>query len=416
MPFMCECKCGNTSKKREKRVVTHACWKVVGNVPDLMVLQDAVVDLLRLPPHCICMLMIYTPLPSFNQLGHRHYSFALCTVLHIYLFHHHATTDECVLQHTLNGSKLSPVLQLQELTSKKEEEDRLKAQQLAERLHRQRENERVRKEREREDRLLARQRDDERQIELQRRLAGVHPEAPSRQERLQRRMKSSQAGSSSDSGGLQAEQSQLNFRSSARLAQQAQHAQHAQQQSSPSLPSHQQDEQDSHQPHRPHHHQQNHQQRQQQQQSVQQGRSRQHAQRDDSPDKANQAESGLLTRLRPRSSRRRTFQETFAWSPLEVPVPQRRRTDLDLRPRKNVAGLVAAAQGLPHCYRRNRRGKWVLYDQVSLPAFGVICHRSSTVRPDAGLCCILYLCLCCVLLIHVCMCTSRCIAGPAHSR
>ena len=48
-------------------------------------------------------------------------------------------------------------------------------------------------------------------------------------------------------------------------------------------------------------------------------------------------------------------------------MPQRRRTDLDLRPSKNVAGLVAAAQGLPHCYGRNRRGKWVLYDQVSPP-------------------------------------------------
>lgn len=263
-----------------------------------------------------------------------------------------------------NGSKLSSVLQLQELTSKKEEEDRLKAQQLADRLHRQRENERIRKEREREERLLARQRDDERQVELQRRLAGIHPEAPSREERLQRRMKSSQAGSSSDSGGLQAEQSQFNSRSSARLAQQAQHAQHTQQQSSPRPPSHQQDEQESYHPHRPHHHQQNHQ--QQQQQPAQPGPSRQHAQHDNQ-DSTDQAESGLLTRLRPRSTRRRTFQESFAWSPLEVPVPQRRRTDLDLRPRKNVAGLVAAAQGLPHCYGRNRRGKWVLYDQVSLP-------------------------------------------------
>ena len=266
-----------------------------------------------------------------------------------------------------NGSKLSCVLQMQELTSKKEEEDRLRAQQLSDRLHRQRENERIRKEREREERLLARQRDDEHQVELQRRLAGIHPEAPSREERLQRRMKSSQAGSSSDSGGLQAEQSQLNSRSSARLAQQAQHAQ---QQSSPPPPSHQQDEQESHQPHRPHHHQQNpRQQQQQQQQSAQQGPSRQHAQHDNQ-DSTDQAESGLLTRLRPRSTRRRTYQETFAWSPLEVPVPQRRRTDLDLRPRKNVAGLVAAAQGLPHCYGRNRRGKWVLYDQVSLPHFG----------------------------------------------
>ncbi|KAL0055404.1 hypothetical protein WJX82_000047 [Trebouxia sp. C0006] len=67
---------------------------------------------------------------------------------------------------------------------------------------------------------------------------------------------------------------------------------------------------------------------------------------------------------KPRSTRRRTFQETFAWSPLDVPVPQRRRTDLDLRPRKNVAGLVAAAQGMSTGFGRNRRGKWVLNDQV----------------------------------------------------
>ena len=266
------------------------------------------------------------------------------------------------------GIHLQPALQLQELTSKKEEEDRLKAQQLADRLHRQRENERIRKEREREDRLLARQRDDERQVELQRRLAGIYPEAPSREERLQRRMKSSQAGSSSDSGGLQAEQSQLNSRSSARLAQQAQQAQHAQQQSSPPPLSHQ-EEQESHHPHRPHHNrqqpQQQKQQEQQQERSARQGASRQPAQHDN-PDSTDQAESGLLARLRPRSARRRTWQESFAWSPLEVPVPQRRRTDLDLRSRKNMAGLVAAAQGLSHCYGRNRRGKWVLYDQVSL--------------------------------------------------
>lgn len=280
------------------------------------------------------------------------------------------------------GSDLSPVLQLQELTSKKEEEDRLKAQQLADRLHRQRENERIRKEREREDRLLARQRDDERQMELQRRLAGVYPEAPSREERLQRRMKSSQAGSSSDSGGLPAEQSQLNSRSSARLAQQAQHAH---QHSSPPPPSHHQEEQESHHPHRPHHNRQQQpqaqrpQEQEQQQRSPRQGPSRQHAQhaQHDNPDSTDQAESGLLTRLRPRSSRRRTWQETLAWSPLEVPVPQRRRTDLDLRPRKNMAGLVAAAQGLSHAYGRNRRGKWVLYDQVSLPSTCSINTRSS---------------------------------------
>ena len=217
-------------------------------------------------------------------------------------------------------------------------------------MHRQRENERIRKEREREERLIARQREDERQVELQRKLAGIHPEGPSREERLQRRLKSGQAGSSSDSGGVQAEQSQLISRSSARLQ-----AQHAQQQSSPPPPSHQ-EEQESHHPHRQrnHHH---------QQQSAQQ--SRQHAQHD-SADLNDQAESGLLTRLRPRSTRRRTFQETFAWSPLEVPVPQRRRTGLDLRPRKNVAPLVAAAQGAPTCYGCNRKGKWVLNDQVSL--------------------------------------------------
>lgn len=389
MPLTCECKCERQNKE-EGKARGHACLREdVGKVPDLMILQDAVVDLLRLPPHHICMFMICKPYPSYHQLGHRHrYFFALCTILHTHLSPQSCNdglehTYACVFNHTHSvGSKLSPVLQLQELTSKKEEEDKLKAQQLAERLHRQRENERVRKEREREERLLARQRDDERQVELQRRLAGVHPEAPSRQERLQRRMKSSQAGSSSDSGGLQAEQSQLNSRSSARLAQQAQHAQHAQQQSSPSPPSHQQDEQESHPPHRPHHHQQN---QRQQQQSVQQGPSRQHAQHD-SPDKADQAESGLLTRLRPRSSRRRTFQETFAWSPLDVPVPQRRRTDLDLRPRKNVAGLVAAAQGLPHCYGRNRRGKWVLYDQVSLPSLEIHCVNHGKQTSDQTLC------------------------------
>lgn len=287
------------------------------------------------------------------------------------------------------GSNLSPVLQLQELTSKKEEEDRLKAQQLADRLHRQRESERIRKEREREDRLLARQRDDERQIELQRRLAGLYPEAPSREERLQRRMKSSQAGSSSDSGGLPAEQSQLNSRSSARLAQQAQHAQ---QQSSPPPLSHHQEEQESHHPHRPQHNRQQQpqaqaqqqQEQEQQQRSARQGLSQQHAQHDN-PNSTDQAESGLLTRLRPRSSRRRTWQETFAWSPLEVPVPQRRRTDLDLRPRKNMAGLVAAAQGLSHAYGRNRRGKWVLYDQVSLPSTCCTSNRSSNDCPR-GLC------------------------------
>ncbi len=272
------------------------------------------------------------------------------------------------------GIELHPALQLQELTSKKEEEDRLKAQQLADRLHRQRENERIRKEREREDRLLARQRDDERQVELQRRLAGVYPEAPSREERLQRRMKSSQAGSSSDSGGLQAEQSQLNSRSSARLAQQAQQSQ----QSSPPPPAQHQDEQESHHPHRPQHNRQQ-QEQQQQQRSARQGPSRQHAQHDN-PDATDQAESGLLTRLRPRSARRRTWQETFAWSPLEVPVPQRRRTDLDLRPRKNMAGLVAAAQGLSHCYGRNRRGKWVLYDQVSL-----LCSLLAAITPGTAM-------------------------------
>ena len=221
-------------------------------------------------------------------------------------------------------------------------------------MHRQRENERIRKEREREERLIARQREDERQVELQRKLAGIHPEGPSREERLQRRLKSGQAGSSSDSGGVQAEQSQLISRSSARLQ-----AQHAQQQSSPPPASHQhQEEQASHHPPRHRHHQHH------QQQSAQQ--SRQHAQHD-SPDLNDQAESGLLTRLRPRSTRRRTLQESFAWSPLEVPVPQRRRTDLGLRPRRNVAGLLAAAQGVPTCYGRNRKGKWVLNDQVSLP-------------------------------------------------
>ena len=247
---------------------------------------------------------------------------------------------------------------LQELTSKKEEEDRRKAQQLAQKLHYQRENERIRKEREREDRLLARQREDERQVELQRKLAGIHPEGPSREERLQRRWKSSQAGSSSDSGGLQAEQSQLNSRSSARLQ-----AQHAQQQSSPPPASHySQGEQESH---HPSSHRHNPQQQQQQPSSRQQRQQPQRVQRDHS-DPTDQAESGLLTRLRPRSGRRRTFQETFAWSPLDVPVPQRRRTDLDLRPRKNVAGLVAAAQGTPTSFGCNRRGKWVLNDQVSM--------------------------------------------------
>ena len=97
---------------------------------------------------------------------------------------------------------------VQELTSKKEEEDRLKALQTAERLARQKENERVRKERERENRLLARQREDERQADLQRKLAGIHPEGPSREERAQRRHRSSQAGSmSSDSGDMYAEES-----------------------------------------------------------------------------------------------------------------------------------------------------------------------------------------------------------------
>ncbi len=268
--------------------------------------------------------------------------------------------------------RVPPPPPLQELTSKKEEEDKRKAQQLAEKLHRQRENERITKEREREERLLARQREDERQVEIQRKLAGIHPEGPSREERLQRRLKSSQAGSSSDSDGIQIEQSPNSARSSARLhAQQQQHAHH---QSSPPPPSHHhlhQEEEEQHgQPqhsHQYHHHQQQREQ-QQHQQPARQGHSRQQAQhaQHDQADSTDQAESGLLTRLRPRSTRRRTFQETFAWSPLDVPVPQRRRTDLDLRPRKNVAGLVAAAQGLSTGFGKNRRGKWVLNDQVSL--------------------------------------------------
>lgn len=264
---------------------------------------------------------------------------------------------------------------LQELTSKKEEEDKRRAQQLADKLHRQRENERIRKEREREERLLARQREEERQVEVQRKLAGIHPEGPSREERLQRRLKSSQAGSSSDSGGIQTEQSPHNARSSARLhAQQQQQQQHAQQHSSPLMSAHhhhqyqEQEEYPQAQHHRQHqhyHHQAQEQQQQQHQQPARQGHSRKQAQHDQA-DLTDQAESGLLTRLRPRSTRRRTFQETFAWSPLGVPVPQRRRTDLDLRPRKNVAGLVAAAQGASTGFGRNRRGKWVLDDQVRL--------------------------------------------------
>ncbi|KAA6421434.1 MAG: hypothetical protein FRX49_08711 [Trebouxia sp. A1-2] len=258
---------------------------------------------------------------------------------------------------------------LQELTSKKEEEDKRKAQQLAEKLHRQRENERVRKEREREERLLARQREDERQMEIQRKLAGIHPEGPSREERLQRRLKSGQAGSSSDSGGIQIEQSPHNARSSARLH--AQQQQQAQQQSSPPPhsqyhPQHHEQEYHQSQHHRQyqahHHHQEHERQHQRQhQQPARQAQSRQQAQHEqhDQPDSSDHAQSGLLTRLRPRSTRRRTFQETFAWSPLDVPVPQRRRTDLDLRPRKNVAGLVAAAQGMSTGFGRNRRGKWV---------------------------------------------------------
>ena len=215
-------------------------------------------------------------------------------------------------------------------------------------------------------------------MEIQRKLAGIHPEAPSREERLQRRLKSSQAGSSSDSGGIQTEQSPHNARSSARLH--AQQQQQAQQQSSPPPHSqyhpqhheqeyHQSQHHRQYQAHHPQEHEQQHQ--RQHQQPARQAQSRQQAQhaQHDQADSSDHAQSGLLTRLRPRSTRRRTFQETFAWSPLDVPVPQRRRTDLDLRPRKNVAGLVAAAQGMSTGFGRNRRGKWVLNDQARLAAF-----------------------------------------------
>ena len=222
-------------------------------------------------------------------------------------------------------------------------------------------------------------------MEIQRKLAGIHPEGPSREERLQRRLKSSQAGSSSDSDGIQIEQSPHNARSSARLH--AQQQQQAQQQSSPQPHSHyhpQQHEQEyrqsqHHRQYQAHHSQEHERQHQQQhQQPARQAQSRQQAQhaQHDQADSSEHAQSGLLTRLRPRSSRRRTFQETFAWSPLDVPVPQRRRTDLDIRPRKNVAGLVAAAQGMSTGFGRNRRGKWVLNDQASPVAFLPSLHKS----------------------------------------
>lgn len=220
---------------------------------------------------------------------------------------------------------------------------------------RQREDERVRKEREREERLLARQREDERQAELQRRLAGVHAEGPSREERAQRRHRSSQAGSSSDSAAdLHGDQiqSQYNMPSTSRLS--TQHTQHESDFPAAAQSSH--------------HHQQRHSQPQDQpgtQQASRQHPRTQHAQHEaqlaQHDTQHDQAESSL-PRLRPRSSRRRTFQETFAWSPLDTPVPQRRRTDLESKPRKNMAGLLAAAKGTPHSFGRNRRGRWVMPD------------------------------------------------------
>lgn len=214
---------------------------------------------------------------------------------------------------------------VQELTSKKEEEDRQKALATAERLARQKEHERIRKEREREDRLLARQREDERQADLQRKLAGIHPEGPSREERAQRRHRPSQAGSmSSDSGDMPAEHSMYNAPSLSQFSSQ----QHRHDNDYPAATQHSHHRQQHHRDHdeqsmprqsRPHH-------------LNQAQQPPQHAQQD-----ADQAESSL-PRLRPRSSRRRTYQESFAWSPLDMPVPQRRRTDLESKPRKNLAG------------------------------------------------------------------------------
>ena len=215
--------------------------------------------------------------------------------------------------------------------------------------------------------MLARQKEDERQADFQRRLAGIHSENPSREERAQRRHKSGQAASSSDSAAdfeADQSQSQYNIPSSSRLSTQhtqhdtdfpaaTQHSQHRQQrqhadhdQQATQHPSRQRSQRHSaqHSQHNAQHGTQH---------DAQQG-----AQHDAHHD---QAESSL-PRLRPRSSRRRTFQESFAWSPLDAPVPQRRRTDLESKPKKNMAGLLAAAKGLPHSYGRNRRGRWVMAD------------------------------------------------------
>lgn len=245
-------------------------------------------------------------------------------------------------------------LWFQELTSKKEEEDKLKSKLKADRLARQKEDERIRKEREREDRLLARQKEDERQADFQRRLAGIHPEGPSREERAQRRLRSSQAGSSSDSATdlHQADQiqSQHNAPSTSRFStQQAQHDNDlaaVTQQSQHRSQRHQHGEEQDPGQHASH--------RQPRMQATHPSTA-QHAQHESQ----DQAESSL-PRLRPRSSGRRTFQETFAWSPLDTPVPQRRRTDLESKPRKAMTGLLAAAKGMPHSYGRNRRGRWVM--------------------------------------------------------
>lgn len=232
--------------------------------------------------------------------------------------------------------------------------------------------------------MLARQKEDERQADFQRRLAGIHSEGPSREERAQRRHKSGQAASSSDSAAdFEADQSQnqYNIPSSSRLSTQhtqhdtdfpaaTQHSQHRQQrqhtdhdQQATQHPSRQRSQR-----HPAQHSQHNAQHSQHNAQHGTQHAAQQEAQHDAQHD---QAESSL-PRLRPRSSRRRTFQESFAWSPLDAPVPQRRRTDLESKPKKNMAGLLAAAKGLPHSYGRNRRGRWVMAD-VPEEDIGQVC-------------------------------------------
>ncbi|CAL8467238.1 g6774 [Coccomyxa elongata] len=81
---------------------------------------------------------------------------------------------------------------LQVLQIKKDEEERKKKEEEEERARVQREQERVRKDREREMRLKARQDEEERlqrqAAELRRKLAGIHPDGPSREERYYRRL------------------------------------------------------------------------------------------------------------------------------------------------------------------------------------------------------------------------------------